>query len=289
MISTPAHNQQAVDDLLLPILEHLEKGDLDVPVLPHVASQILSLTSDRDADSSKLTALLHQDQVLASRIFKIANSPAHYSRYPIESLQQAVSWLGLNCLSQTAFAVSIQSGIFNVHGYEQDVKSLWGHALATALYGKNIAERIGVNPDTAFLCGLLHAIGKPFVIHTVNQYRQDSDAPVPWSVMVEVIKGSYVEVGRRMGEDWGLPAPVKEAIVLHEDCAYHLSTCPTKGAVVTCLANHLATFLLNPSSTEESALLSLPVVSHLHVSQEDMAALLGMKDSIWTKVEPLLS
>ena len=289
MISTPVHDQQAVDDLLLPILEHLEKGDLDIPVLPHVASQILALTSDPDADSSKLTALLHQDPVLASRIFKIANSPAYYSRYPIESLQQAVSWLGLNCLSQTAFAVSIQSGIFNVHGYGQEVKTLWGHALATALYAKNIAERIGVNPDNAFLCGLLHAIGKPFVIHTVNQYRQDFEAPVPWSVMVEVINGSYVEVGRRMGEDWGLPAPVKEAIVLHEDCAYHLSTCATKGAVVTSLASHLATFLLNPSATEESALLSLPVVSHLHVSQEDMADLLGMKDSIWTMVEPLLS
>ena len=288
MISTPTPNQQAVDDLLLPILDRLETGDLDIPILPHVASQILALTNDPDADSSKLTTLLHQDQVLASQVFKIANSPAHYSRYPIESLQQAVSWLGLNCLSQTAFAVSIQSGIFNVRGYDQEVKSLWGHALATGLYGKHIAERIGVNPDPAFLCGLLHAIGKPFVIHTVNQSRQDSEAPVPWSVMVEVIKGSYVEVGRRMGEEWGLPAPVKEAIVLHEDCAFHLSTCPMKGAVITCLASHLADSLLNPSPTEESALLTHPVVSHLHVSQEDMAALLEMKDSIRTMVEPLL-
>ena len=288
MNSTPTYDQQAVDDLLLPILERLEKGDLDVPVLPHVASQILALTGNPDADSSKLTTLLHQDQVLASQVFKIANSPAHYSRYPIESLQQAVSWLGLNCLSQTAFAVSIQSGIFNVRGYDQEVKALWGHALATGLYGKHIAERIGVNPDTAFLCGLLHAIGKPFVIHTVNQNRQDPGTPVPWSVMVEVIKGSYVEVGRRMGEDWGLPAPVKEAIVLHEDCAYHLSTCPSNGAVITCLASHLASFLLNPSTTEESALLALPVVSHIKASKEDMAALLGMKDSILTMVEPLL-
>ncbi len=278
---------ESLEEFLLPILEKLEKKEFDLPPLPQVASQVLSLTTDSDANAAQLSALIQQDPVLASRIFQIANSAALGPQRHIESLQQAIAWLGLNNVAGTAFSLSVQSGVFNVAAYESEVRGLWTHSLATGFYGKAIASKIGQDQDMAFLCGLLHGIGKPFVVHTVNQFRKISDPPLPWKAMIILMKEAYIEVGWHLGEAWDLPGPVKEAINLHEDHAYHLATSPTKGAVITCLAKHLASRFLGLETIEDDALRVLPVVQDLGILEDDMNLLLESRETIQAQVDAM--
>jgi HD-like signal output (HDOD) protein len=282
------HNEQTVEELLLPVLEHLSKGDMDIPMLPHVANQVLLLANDHDANAPQLAVLIEQDPVLASRVLQFANSAAYGPRYPVDSLPQAISWLGLNFLAGTAFSFSVQSGVFQVHGFEKEVQGLWAHTFVVALYGRAIAERLGHNTDNAFLCGLLHAIGKPYVIHTVNCYQQDSGLRYPWAVLENVLQESYVEAGRQLAIAWELPESVKEAIMFHEYRAYEKATSPGKGAAMTCLARHLATKLFDPASSNDDSLLALPVAHFLRVSQSDMSAWLDMQETIHASVKPML-
>lgn len=277
------------DELLLFLVEKLEKKAFDLPPLPQVASQVLSLTSDPDADANKLTRLIQQDPILTAKIFQTSNSAAHGAQRRIESLPQAIAWLGLNTIAGTAFTLSVQSGVFNVRGYEQEVSALWSHALTTGFYAKAIADLGGNNSDTAFLCGLLHAIGKPFIVHTVNQYRQPSDSPIPWTTMLALMKESYIEVGRQLGEAWAFPDAVKETIKLHEEHTIHLTTSPTKGAVITCLAKQLASHLLEPESITADALRTLPSLQALNLSQDSIDTLLDMQSFIQTQVRSMLS
>ncbi len=277
------------EELLLFLVDKLEKKEFDLPPLPQVASQVLTLTSDPHADANKLTRLIQQDPILTAKIFQTSNSAACGAQRRIESLQQAIAWLGLNTIAGTAFTLSVQSGVFNVRGYEHEVRELWSHALATGFYAKAIAELIGNNSDTAFLCGLLHAIGKPFIVHTVNQYRQPSDSPIPWTVMMTLMKESYIEVGRQLAEAWEFPDAVKEAINLHEDHAIHLTMSPTKGAVITCLARPLASQLLDPEFTTPDALRTLPSLRALSLPQENIDTLLEMQSFIRTQVRSMLT
>lgn len=288
MASPAIDNHESLEELLLLILEKLEGKEYELPALPQVAIQVLGLTTDPDAHAAQLTTVIQQDPVLTSKIFQAANSAALGPQRKIESLQQAVAWLGLNNVAGSAFSLSVQSGVFNVSGYEREVKGLWTHALATGFYGKVIASKLGLNPDTAFLCGLLHAIGKPFVVHTVNQYRPPSAAPLPWSAMVTLMNESYIEVGRQLGEAWNYPFPVKEAINLHEDHSYHLVTSPTKGGVITCLAKHLASNFVDPEAIPEKALLALPVMQALRLTEAEMATMLKSQETIQAQVETML-
>ncbi len=100
---------------------------------------------------------------------------------------------------------------------------------------------IGKNPDTAFLCGLLHSIGKLFLVHTINQHPSSVAPSLSWSAMLTLIEHSYIDVGQQMADVWNFPDPVKEAIQLHQHYSYHAATDPSKGAALTCLARHLAT------------------------------------------------
>ena len=289
MPALSVEQEKSVEILLTVLIEKLGNQDFDLPPLPQVASQVLAMTTDSQADASKLTALIEQDPILTAKLFQTSNSVVQGSTREIASLQQAIAWLGLNTVAGTAFTLSVQSGVFKVQGYEQEVKGLWLNMLTTAFYGKSIAGLIGCNADVAFLSGLLHAIGKPLVVHTVNEYQTDSTPSLPWTAITVLMKESYVEVGRQLAEAWGFPDSVKEAITLHEDHAYHLGTSPTKSAAITCLAKHFALHCLDPESHSEEALRGLPVVAALKVPEDIMDALLENYGTIQAQVKGMLS
>ena len=289
MPSTPSFDHdKETEKLFTALMEKFERQDFDLPPLPQIASQVLAITTDPKADASKLTPIIQQDPILTGKLFQTSNSIVEGSTRKIDSIQQAIAWLGLNTVAGAAFMLSVQAGVFNVGGYEREVRAIWKHILTTAFYAKFIAGMIGTNVDTAFLSGLLHAIGKPFVIHSVNQYQPESTPPLPWTVMETLIQESYVEVGRQLAEAWGFSDSVREAISLHGDHSYQQATSPTKSAPIICLANHLASHFLDPEPLSQEDLLALPVVQSLKIQDDVMDALLEIYGTVKIQVEGML-
>lgn len=282
-------HEKSVEILLHVLMEKLEKQEFELPLLPQVASQVLALTTDSQADASKLTVLIEQDPILAAKLFQTSNSVVQGSTRQIDSLQQAIAWLGLDTVAGAAFILSVQSGTFKVQGYEHEVKALWRHMVTTAFYAKSIAGMIGRSTGAAFLSGLLHAIGKPLIVHMTNQLQKDSTSRLPWTTIMMLMKESYVEVGRQLSDAWGFPDSVKEATKLHQDHSYHLARSPTKSAAITCLANHFASHCLNPETLSEETLRALPVVHDLNVPDDVMDALLEIQKDIHAQVESMLT
>jgi len=286
--SPPDLDSPEMVELLLPFLECLEKKDFDLPPLSEVARKVLALTTDSNATMEQLTALIEPDPILTAKIFKLTNSAAYGTHREIESLTQAIAWLGLNTVAGIAFALAIQDGVFNDRGYEKEVRALWAHAIATGFYAKTLADMIEKNQDSAFLCGLLHSIGKFFVVHTVNLSHSSSTPPLPWSTMLTLIEQSYVEVGRQLAEAWNFPPAVKEAINIHQHYSYHLATHPSNGAALTCLAKHLATYHLDSLAITEPMLRALPVTVSLRLPPDGLNRILATKSVIQAQVDSLL-
>ncbi len=288
-MSTKSLDPESCEELLVAILDKLEKKDYSLPPLPQVASRVLALTTDSDADAPQLTTLIQQDPVLTAKLFQASNSVGSGASRKIESLSQAVAWLGFNTVAGTAYALSVQSGVFDVRGYQREVQGLWTHALASGFYGKAIGNHLGEDQDTAFLCGLLHEIGKPFVVHTVNQYQKDSANPIPWSAMLRLFKDSSKEVGRQLAVEWDFPDPVKEAIHLYPDHAYHRASSPTNSTVITNLAHHLATHLVDTEAESAEMVRVLPVVQALNIPEEVIESLLNLQETIRAQVNTMLT
>ena len=287
--STCLPQQAETDELRSRIITQLEQETLDLPLLPVVATQVLQISGDPNADITKLSTLIQQDQALAAQILRIANSPAYAARSPIVSLQQAITWLGMNILASLAFTVSVQSGVFKVKGYEKEMQSLWRHALASGLYGKEIARRNRHNVENAFLCGILHTIGKPLLIHLILQDSNKSSSRPSWDSIEAIIQEFSILAGTKLAEAWQLPTPVQEAIHFYPDETYHLATSPTKGAMITCLADHLASTMLDPPPLNEETIRGLPVVQDLNFYPEDMDALFELKETIQQSVDSFIA
>lgn len=267
------------------LVQKIEKGEVELPLLPQVASQVMALTADPSADAAKLSSLIHQDQALAAHVLRIANSPAYMPRSPVVSLQHAVAMLGINLLSEIAFTASLKTGAFQVPGHEDDVKRLWRHSLASGAFGKEVARARRVNVESAYLCGLLHAIGKPVVLRTVATLAREQKIMADKPVFHVLIDGYHSRVGGLIAEKWGLPKQVAEAIHYYAD--YDHAASFRQECMLTCVADRLATHLLTPDDMPEDTLRDHPVFAELNLYPNDIDQLVSGKDKVLAMVNAL--
>lgn len=274
-----------IEQLEQALIQKLEQGDLELPLLPQVASQVIALTSDPAADAGKLSSLIHQDQALAAHVLRIANSPAYMPRSPVVSLQHAVAMLGINLLSEIAFTASLKAGAFQVPGHEDEVKQLWRHSLASGAFAKEVARTRRVNVEGAFLCGLLHAIGKPVVLRSVAAIARKHNIPADKPMFRILMNGYHARVGCLIAEKWGLPKQVAEAIQYYSD--YDHATSFRQECLLTCVADRLATHLLIPDDMPEDALRDHPVFAELNLYPNDIDQLVACRDKVLAVVNAM--
>ncbi len=276
------------------LIRTIEAGDIQLPLLPQAASKVMALASDPNADAAKLSALIHQDQALATHVLKIANSPAYMPRSPVVSLQHAVAMLGITLLSEIAFTASLKVGAFQVPGYEDEVKQLWRHSLASGAFAKEVARAKRMNVESAYLCGLLHEIGKPVVLQTTTTIARDRrnewvKALTPLldnkAHVKTLIEGYHTRVGILIADKWSLPKQVAEAIQYYG--SYEHATAFRQECMLTFVADRLASHLLTPEEIPEDSLRDHPVFAELNLYPQDIDTLLTTKEQVLTIVNAM--
>jgi len=261
-----------------PLAKRLEKGDFDLPMLPRTATEVVRLAGDSEGDAPRLSEVIHRDPALAGYVLRIANSPAYLPRTPIVSLQQAVTRLGFTVLGEIALAASLQSGIFHVGRHEGDLQRLWKHALASAGFAREIARDKRANVENAFLCGLLHGIGKPAVLQLVADLESEREEEIPGETLDALLDEFHVGIGAALAERWELPSPVQEALAHYRDVG-RTNALPV-GVLVTATASQLATHLLTPEDLDEATLRAHPGFAALNLYPEDVDALLEKREAV---------
>jgi len=283
-IETPA----PADPLRIAVAERLAEGDLRLPLLPRVASQVVALVGSPQADANRLAELIHRDPALAGHVLRIANSPAYMPRMPIVSLQQAVSRLGLNVVAEIALAASIQGGVFKVPGYESVLLQLWRHALTSGAFAKEVARARRLNVEGAFLCGLLHAVGKPALLQLVTDVARTRALPLEPTPLFALLNDLHPLVGVRIGQQWGLPKPVLAAIEHYG--SYDQAGAFRQDAMITFLADRLATHVLDPSVFGgDQAFRDTRVIADLNLYPDDVVTLLSRKDRVLELVSAMVA
>ena len=267
------------------LVERIDKDRIDLPVLPQVAGKVMALANDPAADAARLSALIHQDQALAAHVLRIANSPAYMPRTPIASLQHAVAMLGVNQLSEIAVTISLKSGTVKIPGHEADIRQLWRHALASGAYAKEIARMRRYNVESAYLCGLLHAVGKPVVLKTVTTIAAEMHVPLEPSAIIAFLDGYHSRIANLIATEWALPPQVADAITYYG--IYEQAPSHRQEAMMTCLADRLATYILIPDSFDDNTLREHSVFADLNLYPNDIDALLSLKDKILNLVDTM--
>ncbi|MDA8162047.1 MAG: HDOD domain-containing protein [Desulfobacteraceae bacterium] len=211
-------NQWNAEAIRLSILQNSEA----LKPSSNVAIRALQLTNGDAADITELEQLILQDQVLAASLLREANS-AFYGARKVGTISQAITYLGIGTFKKIVMRTCLSDMYSHrIDTYDMEEGAFFYHSVGCARISETIAEATGLaGPETAYLAGLLHDIGKI----VIERYCQDHFSRVTEKVFLkdepfiqaekEVLGLDHAEIGQHIARTWRLPAELEEAIAFH--------------------------------------------------------------------------
>jgi putative nucleotidyltransferase with HDIG domain len=202
------------------ILQSLDR----LPTLAPVVARLLSLTSSDASSAREVTEVLQADPALSAGLLRLAHSAHSGVASHRLTVQQAVTLLGFHAVRS---AVLCRQFFDVFRGNKQEDcahrSELWRHCLAVAIAAEWIAKnsQAGVQTGEAFLCGLLHDIGK-IALDTClpKSYARVVERTIARGECVcdverDILGLDHMIAGKRVVTRWGLSQPIIECVWLH--------------------------------------------------------------------------
>jgi two-component system, NtrC family, sensor kinase len=197
-----------------------------LPTLPVVSLEVIRRALSPAASFEDLAEVIELDPPLTAIVLRIANSQPHGRAGNITSLKIALSKIGYPVLREVALSVpalDLFSGQEAEYGLNPE--ELWRHSIGTAVWAKELACRVSpaVNPEEAFVSGLLHDIGKVFLCsHLKESYRKAVSRGLEKKIPLyraerEAFGYDHADVGRWILENWKIPVLYRNVIQYHHN------------------------------------------------------------------------
>jgi putative nucleotidyltransferase with HDIG domain len=241
----------------------LRTDNLAVPMLPALAHRVIELAADPEVTIPRLAAVVSKDQVLASRVLTLANSAYSAPSRTISSLNEAVVRLGTNAVRNVVITVSFTSRMHDPAIYGRHGRALVDHALGAAYMARLVADSADVDPEEAFLYGLLHDIGKLIIYKLANDHQRKTRQAIAEDELAAVIAAEHAALGGVALRRWKLPESLDAPVRFHHD--YRAAPEHQREAAVAYLANRLAHRYGFGCEAEDADLLADPVCAVLGV------------------------
>ncbi len=208
----PSHVPSARERELAELLQRrIDEHRLQLPLLPRVVADVLRLTGDDGADVRQLAALIESDPSLAGHVLRTAQAAA-FGGAEVTSLRAALQRLGMRNVATIAIAAAMGPKLFVVPGCEAMVRQLWSQSLGAALWARELAPLQRLDAEQAFLCGLLHRIGEPVILHEVMEASLRLDFEPDETLLLRLLSRFGARVGVELAGRWQLPDAVVEVI-----------------------------------------------------------------------------
>ncbi len=204
---------------LIDLLDNLT----DMPSLPTVVAQLTRLIADPKTTAAEINSALSSDPALVGRILKLVNSSFYGFSRRITTITNAVVILGFNQIRNLAlsafifdsFAAGPGTGAF-------DMKAFWRHCIGSAFLAAQLAKHLDAKlEEDAFICGLLHDLGKfvmvqkaPDHLALVTRVVEEKDV-LFYEAEAEALGYNHAILGAMVMENWKLPVNMVNVVRHH--------------------------------------------------------------------------
>jgi HD-like signal output (HDOD) protein len=196
--------------------EAWRRTDLSVMQAPPRAfSDVYWLAGTDDIDPRRLIALVSQDPVFAIRVLRLANVAAYAAAGDVTSIETAVVRLGTRAVRNCVLAACLSAWAQTTDPYGRRGVDEIRHAVGTACLARRIAERLRLIPNDSFVHGLLHDVGKLFLLKLRAQYLRLGGRPPAQEEFDAVAIAQHADVGATALQLWGLPESVRVPVRWH--------------------------------------------------------------------------
>lgn len=192
----------------------------DLPALPSVVLELIESLGHEALSATQLATKISQDQALAAKTLRLANSSFYGRGRRVGSVAEAIGVLGLRTVRSVVTAAGLAGSFRRPPGFDHD--AFWRHSIGSALCAQALASELGRDDaDLAFTVGLLHDIGRLALASAfapafaeVQQWQRDKDCPAAEAERA-VLGFDHTEVGGLIARHWNFTPAIVDAIREH--------------------------------------------------------------------------
>lgn len=197
----------------------------NLPTLPTVYTALSEAMQNPLVTTEDIAKIISSDQSTAFKVIKVANSAYYGFAQKIDTISNAIFYLGFNEVKNLVLAVSIMN-MFSKNKILVKFKptEFWAHSIAVGVASRLLGEAIGnINLDNYFLAGVLHDIGKLiFFEYLPNEYADALNFSEESGVEIrdaelKILGINHQTIGGLVADKWKIPSNIKNVIRYHHN------------------------------------------------------------------------
>lgn len=191
----------------------LSSQDLVFPTSLNATMNIRHALSDPDIDNEQIARIISTEPVLSARVLRICNS-VMFARPvgQIFQLRAATSRLGFVGVRNVAISVGMKqlAEHMSLGKASQRMEGLWTRSLRIAALSYVLARKLtALSADGAMLAGLLHDVGKFYILNRARRYDEQF---VEDQALWEIVEQWHARFGMAILKKWDVSADIQQAI-----------------------------------------------------------------------------
>ncbi len=259
------------NQILTAVAKRVESGDLVLPHLPQSSLAAMEMTAKNSANVADIVELIAHDAVLSSEMLRVANSALYAGAHPCTTLRDAVVRLGMRATRSMIMSVSMRTMLLQDKSIAAVATQVWRQSQSAGQIARAIGPSLGMDPDRAFLIGLLHDIGKIALLETVRREVRDRGEVRP-CLLGRVFFLQHERAGERIAQAWKLPEELVSVAGHHHH--YERNEAFPREAALARLVHTIDLVLSIGGMGEASRLELLPEFDFLQIAPEDRPKIL---------------
>ncbi len=191
------------------VVDALTHDRLTLPTLPEVALRIQDLLRCDDVSITRVVKEIQTDPALTVRLIRVANSAAVRGGRNVDSIQQAVTRLGLEYTRLLVNGLVLEQMFRSSNPVLRDrLRRSWCESVEVAALARAVAAQCTLlQPEMAMLGGLVHRIGTLPILRMAEVHADAIPSP---GALDEVITELGPRVGRMVLRAWQFPPELVE-------------------------------------------------------------------------------
>lgn len=196
----------------------LSAGRVDLPSFPEVAIRVRRVLADEHSNLEKVVRVVGSEPALAARLLRIANSASlNTLGRQITDLRTAINRMGYNMVrsASMSFAMAQIRNNNKLAGVKPYLDELWERSTLVAAIAFVLARKCTrINADEAMLTGMMHGIGKLYVLTRVADHPELFDSA---ATVNRIIDEWHAQIGRAILENWEFAEEMVAAVGDQDD------------------------------------------------------------------------
>jgi len=200
-------------DFIRTLAAELSRGNVDLPSFPEIAVRVRRVLSDPKSSVEQVVRVVGSEPSLAARLLRIANSASlNRSGKTVTDLRTAVNRIGYNMVRSAAMSFSMAQirKSSKLAGLEDQLTTLWQRSTVVAAFAFVLARTCTkVNADEAMLTGMMHGIGKLYVLTRAIDHPE---LFLTGRTLDDIIGQWHASIGKAILENWEFSESMAQAV-----------------------------------------------------------------------------